>query len=86
MIAVLVYALCALTSIGCALLLLRNYFRSRAKLLAWSALCFVCLGLANVVLFLDLVVVGGTDLSPYRTALTFVGLIMLVYGLIWETS
>ena len=37
----LVYTLCFLTSSACALLLARNYRRTGARLLLWSALCFV---------------------------------------------
>ena len=33
--ATLVYALCALTSLACAVLLLRGYLSSRARLLLW---------------------------------------------------
>jgi hypothetical protein len=86
MTAKIVYALCALTSIGCAVLLLRSYMQSQARLLFWSGLCFVFLGLSNVVLFVDLVVVLEYDLTVYRTALAFIGVMMLLYGLIWETS
>jgi hypothetical protein len=87
MIPQLVYILCALTSIGCAVLLLRSYAKSGARLLFWSGLCFVCLGLSNVILFLDLVVTGpATDLSVYRTATTLIGVVMLLYGLISEAS
>ena len=45
-----VYALCALTSLACAVLLLRAYRRSWARLLFWSGLCFVGLALNNVLL------------------------------------
>ena len=38
--ATLVYALCALTSLACAVLLLRGYASSRVRLLLWSGLCF----------------------------------------------
>ena len=38
--ATVVYLLCALTSLGCALLLLAAYRRERARLLLWSCVCF----------------------------------------------
>ena len=52
-----VYILCALTSLACAVLLIRGYRRSRSRLLLWSCLGFVALAANNVLLFVDLVVV-----------------------------
>ena len=86
MIAKLVFLLCAITSIGCAVLLIRSYTQSRARLLFWSALCFFCLAISNIILFFDLVIIPNTDLSIYRSGMTLIGLLVLVYGLIWETS
>lgn len=84
MIAKLVYLLCGLTSVGCAVLLLRSYVRTRLRLLFWSGLCFVLLGLSNIALFIDLVVLPQVDLSVLRSCITLAGLLMLVFGLIWE--
>jgi heme/copper-type cytochrome/quinol oxidase subunit 4 len=81
----IVYALCALTSIACAVLLLRGYFRSRVRLLLWSGLCFAGLALNNVVLFVDLRVLPETDLSLVRTLPAIAGVMILIYGLVWET-
>lgn len=80
----IVYVLCALTSLGCAVLLARGYRRSRARLLLWSALCFFGITLQNVFLFVDLVLVPQLDLSIVRNAIAFVSVAMLVFGLIWE--
>ena len=81
----IVYLLCALTSMGCAYLLLQNYRRSGAKLLFWAGCCFCCMAAGNVVLFFDLgVLPPDIDLSWYRDGLTFAGLLFLTYGLIWE--
>jgi hypothetical protein len=82
----IVYALCALTSIGCAFLLLRGYARSRVRLLFWSGLCFVGLALNNIMLFIDLRVVPEIDLSLWRTLPAIAGVAVLLYGLIWEAS
>jgi hypothetical protein len=49
----IVYVLCALTSLACAVLVLRSYFRSRARLLLWTGLCFAGLCLNNVLLVVD---------------------------------
>ena len=83
--ATLVYALCALTSIACAVLLLRGYRASGARLLLWSALCFAGLALNNVLLFVDLGLVPDIDLSVWRSIPTLVGLALLIYGLVWDT-
>ncbi|HVT82005.1 MAG TPA: DUF5985 family protein, partial [Phycisphaerae bacterium] len=43
----MIYLLCALTSLACAILLARGYLRSRAKILLWSGLCFALLAINN---------------------------------------
>ena len=81
----LVYLLCALTSVSCAFLLLRNFRRSQSKLLLWSGLCFCSFAASNIVLFIDLgMLPKEIDLSYYRDGLTLTGLLFLSYGLIWE--
>jgi hypothetical protein len=82
--ATLVYALCALTSLLCTVLLVRGYRRSRARLLLWTAVCFAGLALNNVLLFVDLQVVPSVDLSVWRSLPALVGLLALIYGLVWE--
>lgn len=84
--ATVVYVLCALTSLACAALLLRGYVRERVKLLLWSGLCFVGLGVGNIFLVVDKVVVPARDLSILRSAPTLVGLAVLLYGLIWDAD
>jgi hypothetical protein len=85
-VATFVYALCALTSILCALLLARGYRATRARLLLWSSLCFTGLALNNVLLFIDMRVVPSIDLSAWRSLPALAGLIILIYGLIWDAS
>jgi hypothetical protein len=82
--AVLVYILCALTSLACALLLMRGYLRSRVRLLFWSGLCFIGLAINNIVLFIDLVIFPDLDLAMVRNVSALLGLIILLYGLIWD--
>jgi hypothetical protein len=79
-----VYALCALTSLGCACLLLRGYFRRPTRLLMWSTACFVGLAVNNGLLFADLVVVPAIDLSLWRGLSGLAALLILLYGLIWD--
>ena len=82
----LVYILCAATSIACAALLYRSYRHSRAKLLFWSSLCFLGLAINNVLLLIDLYVVGpNTDLFVLRTSIALAATAILVYGLIWDS-
>ena len=83
--AVLVYALCALTSTACAVLLLRGYARSRFRLLLWSGLCFAGLALNNILLVIDKQVVPDMDLSVWRTVPALVGVALLLYGFVWDT-
>lgn len=81
-----VYILCALTSIACAVLLFRGWSASRSRLLFWSGLCFAGLAANNVLLLLDLVVFPTSiDLRFVRnlTALASVG--VLLHGLIAES-
>ena len=81
-----VYILCAVTSIACAMLLLRGYTRSRVRLLLWSSLCFMGLALNNVILSIDVLVLPGVDLSAWRNPPALAGLSLLLYGLIWDTE
>jgi len=85
MFANVVYVLCALTSGACAVLLYRGYRQSRARLLFWSTICFVGLGLNNVLLIVDVRVVPAIDLSAWRLVPALIGAGSLIYGLVWET-
>jgi hypothetical protein len=78
------YILCALTSIGCAALLLRGYKQNGSRLLFWSGLCFVGLALNNVLLIVDIRVLPNVDLSNIRSLPALAGLLLMIFGLIWE--
>jgi hypothetical protein len=83
----MVYILCAVTSIACAVLLWRGYRGSKARLLLWSCLCFVGLALNNVMLIIDLVIFSNPaelNLSVWRTLPALVGVLLLLYGLVWD--
>jgi len=84
--AVAVYCLGALVSFICAALLLRGYVRGRKKLLLWSGLCFLGLGVSNVLIFVDLVIFPEIDLYPLRLGTTLLAMMLLLYGLIWESG
>jgi FtsH-binding integral membrane protein len=80
----IIYSLCALTCLLCAVLLLRAYLRSRARMLFWSGLCFVGLTASNVLLVIDRIVLPLADLSTARLAVALVAVLLLVYGLVME--
>lgn len=81
----LVYGLCAVTSFACAALLLRGYRASRARLLLWSALCFLGLAVSDAILLLHALEIL-TGFEPWRGVAGLVGVSCLLYGLIVETS
>lgn len=80
----IVYILCTLTSLACALLLLRGFWQSRVRLLLWSGLCFIGLAVNNALLYVDIVIVPDKDLSTVRTLPALLGVALLLYGLIWD--
>jgi FtsH-binding integral membrane protein len=82
--AVVIYSLCALTSLACVLLLFRAYSQTRAAILFWSGLCFLGLTTSNVLLILDRIVYPDIDLYPARLVAALAGLLLLVFGLVWE--
>lgn len=82
--AAVIYTLCALTCLACAVLLLRAFAKSRGQLLLWSGLCFVGLTAGNVLLVLDRVFLPAIDLSTARLAVAFFSILLLLFGLIWE--
>lgn len=84
--ALVVYSLCALTSLICAGLLLRSYVRNRTSLIFWSSLCFLVLAINNVLVFIDLVVIPTVDLSMLRALSALIAIVLLVFGLVWEAS
>ncbi|HWH30372.1 MAG TPA: DUF5985 family protein [Mycobacteriales bacterium] len=81
-----VYLLCALTSAACAVLLLRSWLAGRQRLVLWTALGFAGLALNNVLLFIDLALIGpNTSLQFWRDASTLGGLAVLLAGMVWES-
>lgn len=85
MISSIVYLLCALTSVLCTVLLYLNYRKNKTNLLFWSAICFFCLSLNNILLFVDLVLTAPTtDLSVIRTLPAAVGFAVLVSNFAWD--
>lgn len=79
------YILTCLTTLLCAILLMRGYVRSRQRLLLWSGLCFIGLTISNAFVIADLLVFPRIDFFTYRTGSAAVAMALLVYGLIWES-
>lgn len=84
--AVAIYALCMLTALICAWLLLQAWHRNGYRLLLWSGLCFAGLTLNNLLLVIDKVVLPDVDLSIWRTLVALGAMAVLLYGLIWESE
>lgn len=81
-----IYILCAVTSIVCAVLLLRGYLATRTRLLFWASLCFGFLAINNVILYVDLVLLPPEfDLFWYRNIAAVAGMLVLIFGLTWES-
>jgi hypothetical protein len=86
MLRLVVHALCAATSLTCAAMLFRGYRRTAARLLLWSALCFLGFALNNVLLIVDTRILPDQDLSVVRSLPSLVGIALLLYGLIWDAD
>lgn len=78
------YLLCAGTALLCVVLLLRAFVRTGVRLLLWSGICFIALSLENALLFLDMVIVPDVDLQVWRNLVALIGLLCLLFGLIWD--
>jgi hypothetical protein len=75
-----------LTVALCAILLLRAYLNVRQRLLLWSGLCFAGLTLSNVMIFVDEAVGPDINLYPYRLGVAAASMLLLLYGLIFESD
>jgi hypothetical protein len=83
---IVLYAVAVLSSGACALLLFRGYVRRRLRLLMWSGICFICLTINNVALFVDLIVFPDIDLRLARLIPALTGMTLLLYGFIWDSD
>jgi hypothetical protein len=82
----LVFVLCALASLACAVLLLRAWRRTRHRLLLWSGLCFVGLATNNAVVAVNAGFAPAQDFTLLRTLPALVGVSLLLYGFIWDAD
>jgi hydrogenase/urease accessory protein HupE len=81
-----VYLLSAATCLLCAVMLFRGYLRSRVRLLFWAGICFVGLMADNFTLYIDGVLYPEVNLAVWNKVLGLIGLVILVYGLVWESK
>jgi len=79
-----VYTLCFLACSLCAFLLIRAYVASRARLLFWSASCFVLLAINSLLVILDLIVFPDVDFGLWRPAILLAAVGVLLFGFIWD--
>ncbi len=80
------YIVTCMTTLLCAILLLRAYCKVWKRLLLWSGLCFVGLTLSNLLVIADLVLFPKVDLFSYRLISAAISMALLLYGLIWESQ
>lgn len=82
-----IYLLGMVVALACGVLLARGYRRSRFRLLLWSSVCFLGLALSSALAFLDLSVLPpAIDLHLVRRGVTAVSILVLLFGLIWDSE
>ena len=83
--AVLIYVLCSITALICAVMLLLGSRRTGSRMLFWSGLCFAGLALTNLVVVVDaLRLFPHENFSSLRLGSALLALMLLLYGLIFE--
>ena len=81
-----VFLLCAATCLLCTVMLFRAYRRTSVRLLFWSGLCFFGLMLDNLMLYADLHVFPDVSLVVWRKLPGLIAIVLLLFGLIWESE
>jgi len=79
-----VYTLCFAASSLCTFLLVRSYLATRARLLFWSAICFLFLAANSLLVILDILVFPDVDFGLWRAALALAAVAILLFGFIWD--
>jgi hypothetical protein len=78
------FALSGVTALLCGVLLIRGYLRSGVRMLLWSGVCFAAFALESAVLIVNEYV--AADLTIVRLTIPLIGLVALLYGLLWESD
>ena len=81
-----VYLLCLATSAACAMLLLRSFSRTGARLLLWSGICFGFLALNNLIVVADILIVPTLDLPLVKLMASVLAVSVLIFGFVWESD
>jgi hypothetical protein len=84
--AVYIYGLCAFTAFLCSGMLLRGYFANKYKMLLWGGLCFAGMTINNIILIIDKIYVPEMDLTNWRLVSAMISMLILLYGLIWDSE
>lgn len=82
--AMLIYALCALTALACAVLLVLGSRRTGSRMLLWSGLCFAGLALTNALIVVDALDGRGNTFGTMRLVVALAAIMLLLYGLVFE--
>ena len=56
------------------------------RLLFWSALCFVGLMIDNLMLYADVYLFPDLSLAIWRKLAGLIALVLLLFGLMWESK
>lgn len=81
--AAVIYTFCTFSAFVCSMLLLRGYARRGHEILLWSGLSFVGLTGSYLLLVVDRLVFLQVDISVWPALSAMLGLLPLLYGLIW---
>ena len=76
-----IFVLCAVTSAGCAALLLRAWLANRSRLVFGTLMCFVGLVTTNLLVMIDVIVLHDQRLE-WRGIPAVLGLATLAYVMI----
>ena len=70
----------------CAGLLIRSWLKTRTRLLLWTAASFVFLAMNNFFLLADTTLLPDVDFSVLRIGAALLGIVILIFGLVWEAE
>ena len=80
------YVANCLTTLLCAMFLLRTYVRAKKRGYFWAGLCFAGLTVSNLFVIADLVLFPEIDFYTYRLVPAAIAMVVLLGGLIWEVQ
>jgi hypothetical protein len=81
-----VYGLCFVTSVLCAVLLIRAHASTKRRFLLWCALSFGLLAANNTFVLVDLLWFPDGDLVAFRQTAALLAVGVLIYGFMWEAE